>query len=185
MNRTEESRPETTDEPLCVLRYRIGAKIVLTMGLLFFIIPFGCWALFVHAARSVFELIMVKYVGVFFLWFILPSAVERLLTKEIQLYKDKITKEWHSLGVREIQLAEAGLVCGWQGGKYFFEKDKPRSWHWLLNLYLITGLGIDDGDLEARQVKEMNRLLAELSGRKVWEFQQPVTMERLMKSKKP
>lgn len=186
MNQTKEWETKSADEPLFALKYMKRRMIVPLMGGLFFI-PMEFYALFVHVSRSTFELIMVKSGAIIFLLIVIPALADMLLLKEIRFYKDRIVKTWKLASGRELQLAQVGLRCQELlgiGKKSFFEQGRNPYWGWLPAMFHISGISYNEQFADRKKVKQLNSLLAELSGRKVEEFEQTVTMDRLVKKEK-
>jgi hypothetical protein len=187
--RQEVARKATSDltsleEPLFVLKYLKRRMIVLIMGCLF-IVPMEFYALFVHAARSTFELIFVKLGALLFLLLVIPGLLDMMLVKEIRLYKDRIVKVWRLIGRRELELAEAGLRCQsfptiGIGKKGFFKQGTNVFWGRLLATFFVTEIAYNEHFADRVEVEQLNRILGELSGRQPEEFEQTVEMERLI-----
>ena len=175
---------KSADKPLFVLRYRKRRMIVPILGALF-IVPIMFYGLFGHAAQSILEFVIVKTVPLGFLLLVIPALGDMLLVKEIRLYRNRIVKAWKLIGAREMELANVGLKSrsaptAGVGSKYFFTVDRKPYWGRLAAMFYITGITYQEHFADQKQVRQMNSLLAELSGRKVEEFEQTVTMERLI-----
>jgi hypothetical protein len=172
------------DEPLFVLKYQKRKLVLYIVGVLV-LMPMLYICLFVIVASSILDVIVGK-LGALLLFFMFASFLaEMLLFKEIRLYRDKIVKEWRLLGSRELGLAEVGLISqSWAtsgiGAKCFFRKGMSPFWRWLMSFVHSIGITYKENLADQKKVKQLNSLLAELSGRKIEEFEQTVTMERLM-----
>jgi hypothetical protein len=96
------------------------------------------------------------------------------------------------IGTKELELAKVGLACemSWwgTGGKCFFERGMSPHWRTLFPYVLLffRNIGITYIEYFASEtrVKQLNALLAELSGRKVEEFEKMGTMKRLIETGK-
>jgi hypothetical protein len=139
----------------------------------------------VFVASSILDLIFCK-LGALLLFFMFASFLaEMLLFKEIRVYRDRIVKEWRLVGSRELDLAEVGLISqSWGtwgiGAKCFFRKGMSPFGRWLMSFVHSIGITYKEHLADQKKVKQLNSLLAELSGRKIEEFEQTVTMERLI-----
>jgi len=151
---------------------------VLLFGLL------GTYGLFAHIGRSTFDLIFARSFGFLSLLICGAGVTEILLFKEIRLYRDRIVKAWKLIGTRELELAKAGLGSGMSisgyGTKFFFKQG--MSTYWLIPMAFFHSMGITYHEYFAdqRKVKQLNSLLAELTGRKVAEFEKMGTMKKLI-----
>jgi hypothetical protein len=173
------------DEPLFVLRYQ-KRKLIL------YIVPVLLWmwflyfCVFVAVAPSILDFIIAK-LGALLLFFIFaPFLADMLLFKEIRVYRDRIVKEWRLVGSRELDLADVGLISqSWTawgiGAKCFFKQGMGPFWRWLMSFFHQIGITYKEHLADPKKVKQLNSLLAELSGRRIEEFEQTVTMERFVK----
>jgi hypothetical protein len=83
-----------------------------------------------------------------------------------------------------VKLAEVGLRCQNMmdvGKKGVFKQGRNQYWGWIPSMFLVTGIRYNEAFADQEKVKRPNSLLAELSGRKIEEFQQTGTMERMIK----
>jgi hypothetical protein len=172
-------------DPLFVLKYQ--KRKVIPMAVLWLLLfgLLGTYGLFAHIGRSTFHLIFARSFGFMCLLICGAGVAEILLFKEIRLYRDRIVKAWRLIGTRELELAKAGLGSGMSisgyGTKSFFEQG--MSPYWLVPMAFFHSMGITYHEYFAdeRRVKRLNDLLAELSGRKIEEFDKMGTMERFIK----
>ncbi len=183
------SQVESYDEPLFILKYQKRRMIVPIIGVLFFM-PFIIYGLFVDISLSTLQLIMGKLCASLLLVIMLPFLVDMLLFEEVRLYRNRIVKTWKLLGERELALAKVGLMSqSWPtwgiGAKCFFEQGMSPYWRWLTAIFHSMGITYKEHFADRKKVKQLNSLLAELSGRRVEEFEQTVTMERLIQRKEP
>jgi hypothetical protein len=169
-------------EPLFVLRYRrnLRAGIILAGSLLALFL--GTMALVAHGTNAK-DLVLRASMG-FIVLLCLFWVIDLALFSEVRLYRDRIVKHWNLLGEREVRLANAKLKGrGYLGRveKICFEQES--SWLWvLLGTYFREFVSYREELADPKDVKELNRLLAELSGRKVEEFERPeISMPRLIK----
>lgn len=176
------------DDPLFVLKYQKRKVIPMAVLWLLAFGLIGSYGLFGHVGRSTLDLIFARSFGFLSLLFCGAGVTEILLFKEIRLYRDRIVKAWKLIGTRELELAKAGLGSGMSisgyGTKYFFEQG--MSPYWLLPMTFFHSMGITYHEYFAdeREVKRLNGLLAELTGRKVEEFKKMGTMKRLIEREK-
>jgi hypothetical protein len=171
------------DEPLLVLKYLKRRMIVTIMGSLV-LLPMFFYGLFGHASRSTFELIMVQSSALIFISVAIPALIDMLLFGEKRLYKDRIVKVWKLIGARELKLAEVGLRCQNIMGvrkKGFFKQGRNPYWGWIPAMFRLTGISYSEMYADQGRVRRLNCLLAELSGRKIEEFEQTATIEKLIK----
>jgi hypothetical protein len=176
------------DDPLFVLKYQQRKVIPMVVLWLLLFGLLGTYGLFAHIGRSTFHLIFARSFGFLSLLICAAGVTEILLFKEIRLYRDKIVKAWRLIGTRELELAKAGLACGMSisgyGAKSFFEQG--MSPYWLLPMTFFHSMGITYHEYFAdeSEVKRLNALLAELSGRKIEEFEQMLKMEKFIEGEK-
>ena len=96
------------------------------------------------------------------------AALELLFFKEIRLYSDRIVKEWKSLGELEVQLKDAKYYVGsTKLGLIVHISDQNRKRYSLTNiLFTYSEYGADPADM-----KDLHRVMSELSGRKMEDFE--------------
>ena len=143
------------------------------------------FCLFVVVVSSTLDFIIAKLGGLYLFFIFAPFLADMLLFKEIRLYRDRIVKEWRLVGSRELDLAQAGLMSqGWSawgiGAKCFFKQGMSPIWRFLMSVVHQIGITYKEHLADPKMVKQLNSLLAELSGRKIEEFEQTVTMEKFM-----
>ncbi len=127
--------------------------------------------------------------GLMYLFFCVPFVTEMLLFNEIRLYRDRIVKEWKLIGTKGLELAKLGLDCRSTsklgiGGKYFFEQGMSPSRRALAPYLYIIGITYQESFADREQVKQLNSLLAELSGRQVEELEKKGIMEPFIRKEK-
>ena len=182
----EQIKPEIKphDEPLFVLKY-VGYKTIIPkIGLLLLVLFLG-FVVLVAPSKGRLDLILKPASGLLFL---LCGAIfiDLVLFREIQPYEDRIVKVWTGIGATEIKLADAMIgsrmsdVLG-LGKKGICHSEFNVHWGWLSSIFRLTAVEYQEHFADPNDVKKMNSLLAELSGRKVEEFEQSMTMQRLMK----
>jgi len=176
------------DEPLFVLKYQ-KRKVILWVLFCLWPIPLFYYAFFVYVYRFPSNPVFAMLWGLMYLFFCVPFVTEMVLFKEIRFYSDRIVKAWSLIGTKELELAQLGLGsrCSPQlgiGGKYFFERGMNPSWRALAPYLYMIGITYQESFADRRDVKQLNTLLAQLSGRKVEEFEQTVTMGKLIKDEK-
>jgi hypothetical protein len=174
---------DSRDEPLFVLKYRLYWKFVLISLFSFLVFLSGMLA-FVLPAKNTTLLVCKPVYGLLAFWFLLQT-LGIMLFSGIRLYRERIVKEWRLIGSTEIQLADASLLGGNFGGtsgKTFFNRGAGRWLLWLQWLFPIRGVSYIESFALPDRVKELNRLLADLSGRNVEEFQATnISIPRLIK----
>jgi uncharacterized membrane protein YuzA (DUF378 family) len=179
-----EIETTSSDQPLLVLRYRGHQRILRIVLYSFCILIFGFGLIVTFFESGTFVLTRLIY-GVFAALLGLGgiyALIEILLFKEIRLYNDRMAKEWHLIGTAEIGLKNAT----YNGRDYSFMGVRclrnPNTRQYLNNFKIIL---FDQYMLAPKDLKELNRLLAKLSGRNVEEFEgDKVLFERLMKEEK-
>jgi hypothetical protein len=183
-NQEAGSQVKSYDDPLFVLKYQKRKVIPMVVLWLLFFGLLGSYGLFGHVGRSTFDLIFARSIGFISLLICGAFVSETLLFKEIRLYRDRIVKAWKLIGTRELELAKVGLDSGMSisgyGAKYFFEQGMSRYWRGLAICFHSMGITYQEYFADEREVKRLNGLLAELTGRKVEEFEQMGRMERLI-----
>jgi hypothetical protein len=178
------SRMRLHDEPLCVLRYKAWKKLVYSTAILL-LIPFALYGAFVYSPPSMAKLVYCKSVGLVFLTFLLIGLADIALFKEIRLYEDRIAKTWLLLGTRELELKKVGLRCVTipelgMGKKTFFH-ETMRKRIWIPELGRLVGIYYMEHMARPSAVKELNTVLARLSGREPWELERTVAINSLIK----
>ncbi len=168
-------------EPLFVLRYRrnlragiifAGSSLAILLGTMVLVVPkTDAKDLALQASMGLIALLCLFWV------------MDLALFSEIRLYRDRIVKRWNLLGEREVRLANAKLIGrGYSGRveKMFFEQES--SWLWALpGTFFREFVSYREELADPKDVKELNRLLAELSGRKVEELERPeISMPKLI-----
>jgi hypothetical protein len=138
---------------------------------------------------STLDLVITKLAALLLFFIFAPFLVDMLLFKEIRLYRDRIVKEWRLVGSRELDLADVGLMSqGWSamgiGAKCFFKQGMGPFWRFLMSFVHQIGITYKEHLADPKKVKQLNSLLAELSGRRIEEFEQTVTMEKFIKDQK-
>lgn len=171
-----------------MLRYQKRRQILWTIALLPQLL-FSYILLFALVAPSTRELIEMKLGGLFILLYFGPFLVDMLLFREIRLYRDRIDKEWRLIGSRELDLERVGLIklCmpTWGvGGKWFFDQRTSRYWRSFIVIFHSMGITYLENLADRKKARQLDLLLAELSGRSVQEFEKGGTMEVLMKEGK-
>lgn len=181
MNDRDPSEADSPNEPLFVLKYRAFMRAGIVFIFSFWIFFFGVCT-FVVPANGTIQLLYKPFFG-FVSFILLFLVVELVLFREIRLYRDKIVKEWRLIGSKEIELANARLEncsrCG-ASTKLFSDQDS-NSPNWLRLLFPTRVISYAEHFADPEDVKELNRLLADLSGRKVEEFEETARLKTLIK----
>lgn len=184
MDDQTKSEFKPRDGPLFVLRYRCY-KVVLRLILYCFGVLIAGVSLFViivnHPLGFWVVLAIVLY-GFGLLWLIFLVA-DMLCFREIRLHKDRIVKVGKFIGEIHVPLANAYLVA---------IKLPPISMKIVVNrdtkrfIARIKEVFYDEYLAERQQARELNNLLADLSGREVEEFERvgTTTMTRLVREEK-
>jgi hypothetical protein len=184
MEEQDKREMKLNDEPLFVLRYHVFMRVSAIFICSFFIFFFGVCA-FVLTARNTVQLLYQPVFGFLSFWLAF-QVIDLLLFGGIRLYRDRIVQNWRLIGSREIKLANARLRGGYiipgAGGKSFFNKDTNEYLGWLTRLFHLTGITYLEHLADPQDVKELNILLADLSGRKVEDFEgRKILMGNLIK----
>ncbi len=178
MNCPSESKSASCDEPLFVLKYR-SRKIIRRL-ILFFIPFYIIWfALFHENPPLLMKVVCVLTLSIFGSMFL-----DILFFREVRLYEDRMVKIWNFLGKTEVTLADARLRCtavaiGKAGphNKYMCMSNRQTNLVWSS----ILGVTYDEMLADPDDVKKLNTLLADLTGRRVEEFEQPrIRIDRLI-----
>jgi hypothetical protein len=180
-----ESERESSDEPLFILKYR---REKLIKRLMLFLCLLGLFGLGAFDVVDVTDRLLVRVAGVIGLCISIPFFLDLLLFREVRLHKDRMVKIWNFIGKREVKLADARLRCyavtnaigRFRFGpstKYMFVSARWTNVIWAE----IVGISYDEMLADQDDVKKLNTLLADLTGRKVEEFEQPIIrIERLI-----
>lgn len=171
MNAQETPGIESTEEPLFVLKYKRW-KVWVQAAIHSFLPLLCCVSIFALAASplsmSKFLAWLAFFLGLFFLGIFAIAAA--LSFKEIRLYNDRIVEVSKLLGKTTVELASARLqitYVPWCVGQIqIVHRDANRllgagPWRTVqYNIYLA----------DRNKVRELHNLLAQISGRKVEEF---------------
>jgi hypothetical protein len=179
---------ESSDEPLFVLKYRREKVMKILMPGLF---PLALFGLAAFDVVDVPDRFLVRVAGIIGLFIFVPYFLELLLFREVRLYKDRIVKIWNHIGNREVNLADARLLATaddaigvgrfklgpYSKTKRIFDRRTNVAWSYMPCIGVFYNEMLADQD----DVKKLNTLLADLTGRKVEEFEQPRTrIDRLI-----
>ncbi len=181
MNCPSESKSDSCDEPLIVLKYRRGKVF---RRLILFFVPFYIvgFVLFHENPPPFYEALCVLVLSIFG-----SAFVDIILFREVRLYKDRMVKIWNFIGKREVRLADARLRCT----AVAIGKAGPRNKYMCVssrqtNVVCSSPLGVtyDEKLADPDDARKLNILLADLTGRRVEEFEQPrIRMDRLVREK--
>jgi hypothetical protein len=183
---------DSCDEPLFVLKYRREKVMKILIPAL---LPLALFGLGVFDVVDVPNRLLLRVTGVIGLFIVVPFFLEGLLFREVRLYKDRMVKIWNCIGKREVNLADAGLLATaddaigvgrFKLGPYskikrFFDRRTNVAWSYM------PCMGVFYNELAADQddVKKLNTLLADLTGRKVEEFEpRRFRMDRLIQEER-
>jgi hypothetical protein len=163
-------------EPLFVLRY-VKYKVILRLILASCFLAFLGGGTVLIASKSspgtaLADLDWLLYVlgGAVISAIILIDIVDLLFFEEIRVYKDRVVKVWGLglLGAREVKWADArfeGYTMPPFNHKRIYLQHGNTMWSW------ITGVTYDEYLTDRQEARTLNRILAELSGRNVQEFE--------------
>ncbi len=160
------------EQPLFVLTYQawrvawrvfMALVIALPVGLIL-VVKGG-------ASRTGFKFLFVVIGGSFISFAAIFAIFDSLFSKEIRIYKDKIIKLWHLLGRREIDLRNARL----DGKKLLLVSTKTISNQDTKFFANFRGIFYDEHLAKPKDIKKLNSILAELTGRKSEDFEQFIT----------
>jgi hypothetical protein len=174
------------DTPVATLKYlkRPMLAPMVAVPMLCAMLLFG---ILVYVPESWLEFVMVKCLCIVLLFILLMPIVELLIFKEIRLYKDRIVKEWKFFGVKELKLEGARLQSEYysgMGSKSFYKQNSNPQWDWLLSFFLFTKISYGEYFTDPANLKEFHSALAQLTGRRVEEFDGSGTMKTLVKKEK-
>jgi hypothetical protein len=194
MNCPSESNSASCDEPLFVLKYR---KEKLIKRLMLFLVLLALCGLGAFDVVDVEDPLRVRVAGVIGLFIFFLFFMDILLFREVRLYKDRMVKIWHYIGKREINLADARLVATadyamgvgrfklgpYSKTKRIFDRRTNVAWSYMGVPY--TEVFYDEMLADQDDVKKLNTLLADLTGRKIEEFEQPrIKIARLIQEER-
>ncbi|MFA5846467.1 MAG: hypothetical protein WC855_06150 [Thermodesulfovibrionales bacterium] len=150
-------------QPLRVAwRVFMALAIVLPVGLIL-VVKGG-------ASRTGFKFLLVVIGGSLISFAAVFAIFDSLFSKEIRIYKDKIIKVWHLLGRREIELRNARL----DGKKMVLVSTKTISNQDTKFLANFRGIFYNEHLANQKDIKKLNGILAELTGRKSEDFEQSI-----------
>jgi hypothetical protein len=187
-----ESKNDSCDEPLFVLKYR---RREVVKRLIYYILPFavlGNGIFHWWPPQGLGELLL-EVMGAIALFICGAFFTDILFFREVRLYKDKFVKIWQFIGTMQIELVNAQLRCvagptisagPFSAGplnKYMRVFDRQTN----VALSYIKAVCYDEKLADQDDVKKLNTLLADLTGRKVEEFEQPrIKIARLIEQEK-
>ncbi len=161
-------------KPLFVLKYRAYKVVLRTVwfsgvALMMAAMAFGGDTHRIHTVSAfvafvLFKLVAVAALSLFFYW-----LFETLRFREVRIYADRIVKAWRWPGPveREVHFATARYASMrmFLSSKVFFDEDT--------NKYLrhFKGIFYDESLVDYEEVDKLNRVLADLSGRSVKDFE--------------
>jgi hypothetical protein len=145
-------------------------RVLYRVGMTCIVVLLGCGLIFrqTKGHESLFRVLLSQTWGWFFLLMGIIVLLDLILTKEIILYPQKITKIWRFGLRRDVILASSSfgtLRTFFNNGKWFCP-----SWH-DRHLTLIHGLHYDEYLTEVEIARTMNIHLAEVSGRDLSTFE--------------
>ncbi|AFM25501.1 hypothetical protein [Desulfomonile tiedjei] len=171
---------KSDDQPLFILKYRWLRKSIPISGLVLCVLFVGICTFFAPGVK-----LSSRIIGLFIFLLFLLRLIDLLLFREIRLYKDRIAKVWKLTGTREIMLANARLRSYWNPtlgvcGKSISNQNLNEHWGWILNVFLLSGVSYLEHLADPKDVKKLNSLLAEISGRKIEDFEQTAMFRKLI-----
>jgi hypothetical protein len=168
--RTAGEQKYGDEQPLFVLKYQTWRVAWKVFWALVVVLPVGLILVVKGgASRTGLKFLLVVIGGSLISFAAVFAIFDSLFSKEIRIYKDKIIKVWHLLGRREIELRNARL----DGKKMLLVSTKTISKQdrngFLAN---FKGIFYDEHLAKPKDIKKLNSILAELTGRKSEEFEQ-------------
>jgi hypothetical protein len=171
MNCTSESKSDSCDEPLFVLKYRRGKVIWRLLAFLPVLCIFGYGINALkdpHGLKEMFLLVG----GVLSLFIYGLAFIDILFFEAVRVYSDRVVKIWKFIGERQIRFVDAQLRGAAGNLKYVIYK---TIFHKQTNVIFSYILGVSYDEMLANpdDIQKLNTLLAALTARKVEEFEQP------------
>lgn len=177
------------EEPLFVLRYRRGNVFATTLLFSVVTIPLS-FAIFITSLANFPE--VMSLIGMAISALLILASIFRVLGdlffKEIRLYKDRIVRVSKLIGAKEIKLVNADLLV--DGRDVDVKRSTPVSKICIFEKATIPwpaqfrGIVYDDRFVNWEDGKRFKCLLAELSGRKMENFEQTMLFsEKLVKNR--
>lgn len=157
-------------KPLFVLKYR-GYKVFLRAisysgaASVFAAAAFVSGPRVTHTGLDLLGFVLFQIIASFIVFLGIYLVVDMVLLKGIRIYKDRIVRVWNLPGPVEFATARHAGFTSLISHKFFFDKATNRF------VRLFTGVFYDESLADAEEIKKLNRLLAELSGRNVEEFE--------------
>lgn len=172
------------EEPLFVLKYQKRRKVLYGLAFLF-PLPMFYFIFFVSEPRSLGEIIA-KWSSLYLAVIGVAFLADMLLFREIRVYSGKIVKEWWLMGTREMKFADVGLMSQHMptvgvGAKCFFEQGMRPYRRLLMAIFHSMGITYKEHLADRNKVKQLNILLAELSGRRLEEIEHTGRLEKFLK----
>jgi hypothetical protein len=171
MSDNTELKTEPHDEPLCVLRYRGSRKFLLTIFSFFGSIFFGIFAL-APIGGPIFYPVKTLLFG-FMTILVVLRLIQLNYFKEIRLYNEKIVQVWRG-GTTEVFLANAGLKCAQTrlgNIKIIFDQEAKIYSGIRFPFFFWKTVFYEEPWADPEDVRKINQLLADLSGRKVQDLE--------------
>jgi len=184
MDDPAESQMKSHDEPLFVLKYQENKVTVRVLCWAFFVLFLCVLPAFAVAVQEGFGFSFL--IAAIWLSFMVGLAafmmIDIALFKEVRLYSDRIVKIWKYFGPVEVQFENA---------KFGVDRDFNQNVVTVLDrnanrlLLSIKGVQYDDSLADKEDVRKLNSFLAELTGRRVEEFEKTaITLDPLIKKEK-
>lgn len=161
------------DEPLFVLRYELYKRLIRIFAGFLVVLLLGCFCFVLFPMQYGLGLyFLIMALGAFLpLLLVLRGLIELLLFREIRLYKDRPVKVCYLIGSIETKLENAkleGTKMRLGSGKCFMKQDANRWFGFL------RGIAYDEYVAESGNVRRLNSVLADLTGRKASDFEQSI-----------
>jgi len=183
MNDSNQSEMKSDDELLFVVKYQ-SYKVFLRVVWCTLIGILTGLAVFATAMTEQFgfKVLFVIIVGSFGVGAAVFLVIDTILFNEVRLYSDRIVKIWKIIDPVEVRFENARLDGIWVpvgSRKRIFDINTSKL------MAIIKGVCYDESLVETEDIGKMNSLLADLSGRRVEEFEQiTITMDPLVKEGK-
>jgi hypothetical protein len=182
MNDLVQSEMKSNDEPLFVVTYQTWKVTLRFLSWVFAGIFLGFLCGVAMERTQGFGFLLATILEILIVLAAIFLALNTLLFKEVRLYKDRIVKIWRCFRPVDVELADARLEGkrSWQiQCKTFYDRNVEKGQTQKRVVYY------DEELMSKEDVGEMNRLLADLSGRRVEEFEvNKITMDPLVKEEK-
>jgi hypothetical protein len=185
MNVQDQSKIESGDQPLFVLKYRRSGVLLRGLLLLFLLgifVPMSFVALMTTLSGLWLVLGIIVF-GCCIAALIILAVLDVLFFQEIRLYHDKIVRVCKLRGETRIKLTDAKISINRSSGDMNLRKFAPIYLIFMRDQATKKRIVCDESLAEWEDVRKLRRWLARISGRRIEEFEEGTILreEKLMR----